>query len=172
MNNVTSNILRFLIALLLQVFICNYIHLFGFITPAIYLMALLLLPLELPKSVQYLIGFFSGLFVDLFTHTLGVNAAAATILMFIRPFVVKFLNGRKTNESVEHLIPGTKDFKWLVAYVGFLTVIHQFLVVMLETMSFKNFGHSLLSITGNAVMTAFVILCAEYIFYPIQGKSK
>ncbi len=172
MNNVTSNILRFLIVLLLQVFICNYIHLFGFITPAIYLLALLLLPLELPLSVQYLIGFFSGLFVDMFTHTLGVNAAAATILMFIRPFIVKALNGRRTSETVEHLVPGSKDFKWLLAYVGFLTTIHQFLVVMFETMSFRNFGHSLLAIVGNTVLTAFVILCAEYIFYPIQGKSK
>lgn len=172
MNNVTSNILRFLIVLLLQVFICNYIHLFGFITPAIYLLALFLLPLELPKSVQYLIGFFSGLFVDMFTHTLGVNAAAATILMFIRPLFVKALNGRKTSESVEHLTPGAKDFKWLVMYVGVLTLVHQFLVVILETMKFSNFGHSLLSIAGNALLTTFVILCAEYIFHPVQRKNK
>ena len=172
MNNVTSNILRFLIVLLLQVLICNYIHLFGFITPAIYLLSLLLLPLELPKSIQYLIGFSAGFFVDLFTHTLGVNAAACTILMFLRPLVVKALNGRKTNESVERLVPGFKGFNWLLAYVGFLTFIHQFLVVMFEAMSFHNFWHSILAILGNTVLTTFVILCTEYIFNPIQGKSK
>lgn len=172
MSNVASNILRFIIVLLLQVFVCNYIHLFGFITPAIYLLALLLLPFEIPLSVQYLIGFCSGLFVDLFTHTLGVNAAACTILMFLRPFIVKALNGRRTNDSVERPIPGVKDFKWLAMFVGSLSFVHQFLVVMFETLSFRNFGHSIISILGNALMTAFVILCAEYIFYPIQGKSK
>ena len=172
MNNVVSNILRILLVLLLQVFICNYIHLFGFITPAFYLFGLLLLPLELPKSIQYLIGFCCGLFVDMFTHTLGVNAAACTVIMFIRRFIVKALNGRKTSESVERLIPGVKDFKWLISFVGVLTLVHQFLVVMLETLSFHNFLHSLTAIIGNTVLSAFIILCAEYIFYPVQGKNK
>ena len=172
MNNVLSNILRFVIVLVLQVFICNYIHLFGFITPALYILALLLLPLELPKSVQYLIGFCSGLFVDLFTHTLGVHSAACTILMFLRPLIVKVLNGRKTNESVERPIPSVKDFNWLLFFVGSLSFVHAFLVVMFETMSFQNFGHSLLAIVANTIMTTFVILCTEYIFYPIQGKNK
>lgn len=172
MNNVASNILRIILVLLLQVFICNYIHLFGFITPAFYIIGLLLLPLELPKSVQYLIGFFCGLFVDMFTHTLGFNTAACTIIMFIRPFIVKALNGRKTSDSVERPIPGVKDFKWLVSYVGILTFVHQLLIVMLETMKLHNFLHTLVAIVGNTVLTAFLILCAEYIFHPVQGKNK
>lgn len=171
MNSATSNILRFIVVLLLQVFVCNYIHLFGFITPALYLLALLLLPIELPKSVQYLIGFCCGLFVDLFTHTLGVNAAAGTLMMFARPFLVKALNGRKTGDGVERLVPGAKDFPWLLAYVGALTLLHQSVVVMCEAMSFRNFGHSLVAIAGNTLLTSFVILCAEYIFHPVQGKS-
>jgi len=172
MNNVASNILRIILVLLLQVFICNYIHLFGFITPAFYILGLLLLPMELPKSVQYLIGFCCGLLVDMFTHTLGVNAAACTVIMFIRPFIVKALNGRKTSDSVERFIPGVKDFNWLVFYVSVLTLVHQFLVVMMETLSFHNFLHSLTAIIGNTVLTAFLILCAEYIFYPVQRKNK
>lgn len=172
MNNVASNIFRIILVLLLQVFICNYIHLFGYITPAFYLLGLLLLPLELPKSIQYLIGFCCGLVVDMFTHTLGVNAAACTIIMFLRPLIVKALNGRKTSDSVERLIPGVKDFKWLVFFVGVLTLVHQFLVVMLEALSFHNFLHTVIAIIGNTVLTAFLILCAEYIFYPVQGKNK
>ncbi|MBR4918681.1 MAG: rod shape-determining protein MreD [Bacteroidales bacterium] len=172
MNNVASNILRIIIVLLLQVFICNLIHLFGFITPAIYILGLLLLPLELPKSVQYLIGFCCGLFVDMFTHTLGFNTAACTIIMFIRPYIVKALNGRKTSDSVERPIPGVKDFKWLISYVGVLTLVHQSLIVMLETMKFHNFLYTFIAIIGNTVLTTFLILCTEYIFYPVQGKNK
>ena len=172
MNNIAANILRFFIVLMLQVFICNYMQLFGFITPAIYLFALLLLPMELPKSVQYLIGFASGFFVDLFTHTLGVNAAACTILMFVRPYITKALNGRKTSDTIEHPIPGVKDFKWLLTYVLILCLLHQSLVVLFESASFRNFGHTLLSIAGNTTFTAFVILCLDYIFFPIKGKNK
>lgn len=170
MNNVFSNILRFVIVLLLQIFICNYIHLFGFLTPALFLFALLLLPLELPKSVQYLIGFASGFIVDMFTHTLGVNSFACTVMMFVRPYWVRLLNGRSTIEGVDRPIPGVKDFKWMAFYVLFLTFVQQFLVVMLETFSFRYFGHTLLSILGNTLFSAFVLLCVIYIFFPTRSN--
>ena len=139
MNNVLSNILRFIIVLLLQVFICSNIHLFGFATPALYLLALLLLPLELPKSVQYLIGFAAGFVVDMFTHTLGVNALACLVVMFVRPYLVKRLDSGKSTEGINRPVPGIKDTKWIFLYVILLSLIHQVLVIMLETSSFANF---------------------------------
>ena len=168
MNNVLSNILRFVIVLVLQVFICSNIHLFGFATPALYLLALLLLPLELPKSVQYLIGFAAGFVVDLFAYTLGVNMAASLIVMFVRPYLVKLLNGRNTTEGVDRPIPGVKDTKWMFTYVIVLSFLHQFFVVMLEACSFRHFGYSLMAIVADSVFTAFVLLCVLYIFYPAR----
>lgn len=172
MNNVTANILRFLAMLILQVFLCDYIHLFGFITPAFYLLALFLLSLDMPKSAQYLIGFATGFIVDMFGHTLGVNAAACTVIMAIRPSLTRFLNGRKVSDTVDKPTPGVKNFKWLVLYAATLTLLHQTLVIMIETATFNRFGHTLLCILGNSVLSAFFILCAEYIFYPVKGKAK
>lgn len=166
MNNTIINILRFVLLLVLQVFVCNYIHLFGFLTPAIYLLALMLLPLELPRSVQYIIGFAIGLCIDMFAHTLGINAAACTVLMFVRPYLAKALNGRNTTEGADRPIPGVKDFKWIILYALILTVLHQIIVVMLETFSFRNFGHTALVILGNTLFTVFIIVCSEYIFIP------
>ncbi len=171
MNNVTANILRFLIMILLQVFLCDYIHLFGFITPAFYLLALFLLPLDMPKSAQYLVGFATGYIVDMFGHTLGVNAAACTVIMFIRPYLTRFLNGRKVSDTVDKPIPGVKNFKWLALYAAVLTLVHQTMVIMVETATFSHFGHTLLCILGNSLLTAFFILCTEYIFYPVKGKN-
>lgn len=170
MNNILSNILRFVIVLLLQIFICNYIHLFGFLTPALYLLALLLLPLELPKSVQYLIGFAMGFVIDMFAHTMGVNALASTVVMFVRPYWVRFINGRNTTEGVDRPVPGVKDFKWMFFYVLMLSFIHQLLVVMIETFAFRNFGHTLLVILGSTIFTSFVLLCVLYIFYPVRSN--
>lgn len=171
MNNILANILRFLLLIVLQVFVCNAINLFGFATPALYIMALMLLPFELPKAVQYLIGFFTGLVVDMFCHTLGVNSFACVVMMFVRPYLVRLLNGRKTTEGVERPIPGVKDFKWIAMYVLILSTIHQFFVVLLETCSFANFGHTLFAMLCNMLFTVFVILCVEYIFFPIKRNS-
>lgn len=170
MNNILANILRFIIVLLLQLMICSNIHLFGFATPAIYLLALLLLPLELPKSVQYIIAFATGFVVDLFAHTLGVNTAACLIMMFLRPYLVKMLNGRNTTEGVDRPVPGVKDFKWMFTYVLLLSFIHQFFFIMLEVSSFRHFGHTMLTILCDTLFTAFTLLCVIYIFFSPRKK--
>lgn len=171
MQNIIINIVRILGLILLQLMVVNGIHLFGFSTPALYLLALLLLPLELPKSVQYLIGFATGLAIDVFMHIQGVNAAASLMVMFVRPYLVKLLNGRNTTEGVDRPIPGVKDFKWLLMYVLLLSLLHQFFVVMLETKSFHNFGYTSLAILCNTVLTAFLVLCMEYLFFPIRKNQ-
>lgn len=170
MNNVISNILRFLLLIVLQVFVCNHINLFGFATPALYLLALLLLPLELPLSTQYFIGFFTGFVVDMFTHTLGVNALACLVVMFVRPYLVKRLDSGKSTEGIIRPVPAVKDTKWIFFYVILLSLLHQVLVIMVETSSFANIGHTLLVIVCNTVFTSFLLLCSLYLFYSTQSK--
>ena len=167
MNNILANILRFLILLTVQVAVCQHVCLFGYMKPALFLLALFLLPMELPLSLQYLIGFLSGFVVDAFAHTFGYSTFACTVMMFLRPYVAHFLNGTNNAkfENIDRPVPGVKDFRWIFLYTLILTAIYEILAVMLETMTFKNFGHTLLVILGNILFTVFVILCIEYIFY-------
>ena len=167
MNNVISNILRFLILLIAQVAICQHVSLFGYMTPALFLLALFLLPLEMPLSLQYLIGFATGFVVDAFAHTFGVSSFSCTLMMFLRPYVVRMLNGTNNAkfENIDRPVPGVKDFRWIFLYTLILASIFEIVAVMLETMTFRNFGHTLLVILGNIVFSVFVILCIEYIFH-------
>ncbi|MBQ1819757.1 MAG: rod shape-determining protein MreD [Bacteroidales bacterium] len=167
MNNVVANILRFFVLLLVQVAICQHISLFGYMTPALFLLALYLLPLEMPLSLQYVIGFATGFVTDAFAHTLGVSSFACTLLMFLRPYIVRMLNGANNVkfENIDRPVPGVKDFRWVFLYTLTLTSIYEVVAVLLETMTFKNFGHTLLVIVGNTLFSVFVILCIEYIFH-------
>ena len=167
MNSIISNILRFLVLLIVQIVICQHVCLFGYMTPALFLLALFLLPLELPLSLQYLIGFATGFVVDAFAHTLGVSTFACTLMMFFRPYIARLLNGTNVNrfENIDRPVPGVKDFRWILLYTLILTSIYQIVAILLETMTFRNFGHTLLVMLGNTVFTVFVILCVEYIFY-------
>lgn len=167
MNNVVANILRFFVLLLIQVAICQHISLFGYMTPALFLLALYLLPLEMPLSLQYVIGFATGFVTDAFAHTLGVSSFACTLLMFLRPYIVRMLNGANNVkfENIDRPVPGVKDFRWVFLYTLTLTSIYEVVAVLLETMTFKNFGHTLLVIVGNTLFSMFVILCIEYIFH-------
>lgn len=170
MNKVVVNLLRFLIVLPLQIFICDRIRLFGFLSPALYLLPLFLLPLELPLSIQYLIGFATGFIVDMFAQTLGINAAACTVFMVIRPYLAKALNGHRKVEGEDRPAPGYKDFKWIILYVLLLSFLHQILVILIEAFTFRNFGHTLLNIFGNTLFTTFLVICTEYIFIPSKKK--
>ena len=101
-NELTKQLFRFLLLLALQVLICNHICLFGFMSPDIYLLALMLLPLTLSKSVQYIIAFATGLIVDLFALTYGIHALASLLMITLRPWIIILLsiNKKKMDENV------------------------------------------------------------------------
>lgn len=171
MNNASSNILRFILALLAQIFVFRYVHLFGCVNIYIFLLALLMLPFEIPRWIQYLIAFATGFLIDVFNVTYGINASACVLMMFIRPYLVVALNGRKTDDIVDKPLPGVKDFRWLMAYTVILIFIQQFTAVMLETFSFHHFWKTLLVIFGNTILSSFFILCCEYIFIPVKKRN-
>ena len=168
MNNATANILRFLLVIVAQVFVLNYIHLFGCVNAYLYLMALLMLPFELPRWLQYLIGFVTGFIIDMFAMTYGIHASACVLMMFVRPYLVIALNGRKTDNMTDKPLPGMKDFRWLLAYTVILVFVHQLEAVMLESFTFRHFWKTMLVILGNTLFSSLVILCCEYLFVPVK----
>lgn len=170
MNNAVANILRFAVVLLLQIFICSNIHLFGCVNAYVYLLALLMLPLEIPRWVQYIIAFATGFIVDAFSMTYGIHASACLIMMLLRPYLVQALNGHKNSDTTERLTPGAKDFQWILLYTILLTLIHQITLVMIETWTFHHFWKTLLVILGNTLLSTSLILSAEYVFIPNKRK--
>lgn len=165
------NILRFVVCLFLQVSICNYIHLFGLFTPNIYLFALLLLPLTIAEPIQYLIAFASGVVVDVFSMTFGVHAAAALLLIFLRPTILKKMAvGKVPKEGLEVPVPGQKSFQWLALYTFIVVLIHQFAVTMFEVFSFSRFYWTLLVVLGNTLLTTLLVLALQYLFTPSVKK--
>ena len=100
-NEFLKHILRFFLLLVLQILVFNHVYIFGFINPDVYLLALLLLPLTLPKSAQYGIAFATGLIVDIFDLTFGVHALAAMFMIALRPLIIKLLsiNKKKMDET-------------------------------------------------------------------------
>lgn len=170
-NTVRNNIIRFAILLPVQVLILNYVHLFGFINPYIYLMALLLLPFTMPKSWQYIIAFATGMVVDIFSMTYGVHASASLFVIFLRPFLLEMMDGNRANDNTNSPMPGVKPLNWIVIYTSVMVFIHHFLVTMLEVFTFHNFWRNLGATIVNTIFTTFCIICLEYIFIPSKNQN-
>ena len=170
MNKLTSNISRFFILILLQVFVFNYVQWFGFLNPVVYLLFLILLPLEIPKSVQYILAFVTGLIVDAFLSTYGIQAFACVLMVFFRPYIILILNGLKPLEAGVKPVPGVKDFGWILVYTLLLVFVQQLTVTILETFQWVDWWRILWTSVVNTLFTTFIILCVEYIFYAGKGK--
>lgn len=165
-----DNLLRFAILVPVQILILNYVHLFGFLNPYLYLMALLLLPFNMPKSLQYVIAFATGLIIDIFSMSYGIHASASTLIIFLRPFFLRMLDGNRATELGNAPLPGIKSLSWIVTYTAVLVFIHHFTVTMLEVFTFQNFGRHLGSAIANTIFTSFCIICLEYIFLPAKNQ--
>jgi rod shape-determining protein MreD len=170
MNKFLNNLSRFFLLLALQVFVFNYVQWFGFLNPFVYLLFLILLPIEIPKSFQYILAFITGFIVDSFLHTYGIQAFSCVLMVFFRPYIILIINGFKPLDVGVRPVPGLKDFNWILVYTLLLVFIHQISVTILETFQWVLWWRIVWSSVINTLFTTFIILCVEYIFYTNKNK--
>lgn len=77
-------IFKCVLLILAQAVIFNNIVLFNAVIPFVFIYIIISMPLTWGVNIALTIGFFTGLSVDIFANTLGVNALACTILAFAR----------------------------------------------------------------------------------------
>ncbi len=84
----------FLLLLVLQEFVFDNINLGGVVNPYIYIMFIILLPLDMPGWMLLMLGFGTGAAVDFMSGTAGLQTIVSTWLAFVRPTVVGLLLGK------------------------------------------------------------------------------
>lgn len=161
-----ENIFRFVILILIQVFLFKNIGYYNLVTPFPYLLFILLLPIKIPNTLLFLLAFLTGLSVDVFYDTLGMHAAACVTLAWVR---IIFLNlTLQTNDNHEPMATpgmGEMSFRWFFIYTLVLSFIHHFVLFFLEIFSFKHLLTTLVSITFSCIFTVVLIMLFEFLFY-------
>lgn len=170
-NRLIINIARFIILLIIQVFVLNNIRINGYINPYLYVLFILWLPFETPGWLLLLSSFFLGLSVDIFSHTPGMNAAASVFMAFCRPGIIRLLTGSKTVEP--GLNPGIKDmgFNWFFIYSLLLIFIHHITLFYIEMFRFTEFFQTLYRAMLSTISTLVLVLLVEYLFAKKVGKD-
>jgi len=171
MNNIVfKNIVRFLILVLIQVFVLNNIRINGYINPYLYILFILLLPFETPGWLLLTSSFLLGLVIDLFSHTPGMHAAAAVFMAFCRPGLIRFISGTKGIEP--GMEPGIRDmgFRWFFLYSLVLILLHHLLFFFLEVFRFTEFLQTFYRALLSTLSSLILVLLVEYLF--IRRKDK
>ncbi len=159
------NIVRFIALVLFQVYIINNIELSAYINPYIYVMFILLLPLESPKWLLLVLAFLIGFTMDIFMKTLGMNTAATVFMAWARPGLISLLSrGKDVNPGMK---PGIKDFgfRWFFTYTLILVFLHHLMLFYIEVFKFTNFFDTLSRVLLSTVFSVFLIILIHYMFY-------
>jgi rod shape-determining protein MreD len=113
----------------------NNIHLFGIITPFVYLYAILKFPVDMTRSNVTIISFLLGLTIDVFSNTFGMHAAACSFIGFIRmPLLERFVDMK---ELPDGSIPSYQLFGFgkFMRYAFILVTLHHIVLFLVESFS-------------------------------------
>ena len=166
MSILVKNIIRFIFFILFQVFILNTVPpLHQFIVPYIYFLFILWLPFNINRLLLLIISFIFGLTLDYFTGSPGLHAAPCVLSAYLRPFLLNLLIPQETAEQ-SYIEPGHKSMGWAPygLYVGVLSFIHHFYLVLIEWLQFGNFLYFIGKVGATTLISLMMILIAELLF--------
>lgn len=151
-------ILYFVVLLLVQSLILDQICVSVFVNAFVYILFIMMLPIETNKYLVLLLGLLIGLGVDMFGSTLGLHASAGLLVGFLRPFVLDIFSPHEGYESNKQLNVRNYGFMWFFKYAMTLIVLHHIWIFFFESMSFSNFFFTLAKVCISSFVSYGVIL--------------
>ena len=155
-KTVIQFIVLFVVLILLQL-VCNKIVLWGIAMPVVFIYLILRLPVNLHDGWVLTIAFFTGLLLDIFNNTPGMNALACTILAAVRRPVFNLFVSRENDMNIP--IPsvdsmGVGDY---FKYMATLVTLYCVLIFLIQAFSLHNIGLTLARIAASSALSIIII---------------
>lgn len=155
-----SQLLWFVVMLVVQALLLNNIHLFGCSTPLLYVYVILMARRDFPRWGLLLFGFLLGLGVDMFSNTPGVGACSMTLLAFVQPMLMKLFLPRDSADDFQPGIPSLGLMKFV--YFSFISIfLYSLVFFTLEMFNFFNWTLWALSVGGSTLLTLLLVIVID-----------
>jgi len=162
-NRIIRFSLIFALLTLLQVLLFNNIQFSGYVNPYVYIMFILLLPIQIPSWLLLIISFFTGLIFDIFSGTLGMHTSATVLAGFSRPYCLRIISPRDGYEINPEPSMYVYGFRWFFIYTLLIVSIHHTALFYLEVFRFADFLRTFLRVLLSSFFSITFILLLEYI---------
>lgn len=129
-----------------QVFILNHLNMSPYVAPMVYIIALLMLPIEYSQWKMLLAGLVIGVVMDLTMATPGLNTLVTLPVALVRRPLLFALGGLSSMSNEEGLPSVKRLGAHFHRYLIVMVAIHSVLFYFMERLSFENFGTLLLRI--------------------------
>jgi hypothetical protein len=156
--------LLFLMAVALQIFLFDNLQLSLYVHPLIYLVFILLLPMETDPYLLLLLALPTGMVADLFSGMPAMNTIATVFIAFCRPGVLRLFAGREVVQEGGAPNAAKLGAGKFLRYSFTLILLHGILFFSLETLTMTGFGYTLFRIAISAVCTTLAVWFFQLLF--------
>ncbi len=166
-----SYIAKFIGIVLLQLLLINNIELSSYINPYVYVVFILLLPVNTKPWQVVLISFFTGAVIDAFSSTPGLHIAACNVMGYMR---IHYLKATTTKEDMEgRIVPSLsqKGIVWFSVYGFIMILLHHTLLFFLEIYGFHEFFATLSRAVLSTLVTLLLIIVGQLLFFRTQKSN-
>jgi hypothetical protein len=162
----------FIIYLLAQLLVFNHLTLWDIATAHVFLVSLLIIPVNAPFALLLVIGFTTGMLVDVFSVGAfkGISAFSCVLMLSLRNPLVGLITNKVSFRGSEETLIRVQPFTWLIQYLLPLIVVYELSFHFLEAFSFQNIGVTLLKV-GTSIVFTFT-LCFIFTYWIHQDSKR
>lgn len=136
----SRHIIRLLVFMFIQVLLLKRIYIgegaFNHIHFFLFPLAIMMMPFNISKVGLLFIAFFSGLVLDFFYDSPGVNAGASVLLAYSRWFLFRILEPRGGYALSSSPTSSSMGANWFFSYIAMGTFIYIFAFFNFQAFSF------------------------------------
>ena len=163
---ILGNIVRFVILMVIQVFLLDHLDLYdGMVVPYLYILFLFMLPFDIEHSFLMVIGFITGITMDIFNNTPGMHASACVFICFIRPYFLQWIAPRDGYEF--GLMPRIQHMgaSWSITYMGVLVLLHHTWLFFIEVYMLDRFFETFARVALSGIFTVVLCVLAQFLSF-------
>jgi len=160
-RNIVFFIFTFLLFTGAQVTVFRNLALFNTSFCFIYIGFILFLPIDTDRILLLMLGLVLGLSIDIFYDSIGIHAAAAVLLAFIRPYWIVILTPQGGYEIGVSPTLKQMPFFWISSYLIPLLLIHHIAIFYIEAGGFSLFFFTLVKVFASTIFTYVVLVLVQ-----------
>ncbi len=155
--------ISFFVYVLVQVLLFKNLVLFNTAFCFLYVIFILLLPVETNSLLLLLIGFIAGFTIDVFYDSLGLHALALVLVSYVRNYWLTTITPQGGYDSGASPTLASNGLQWFLVYTIPLLFIHHIVIFFVEASDFSLFWYTMLKVVTSLIFTITVMLILQYL---------
>ncbi len=152
----------FVIYLLAQVMLFKQIVLFDTAFCFLYVVFILMMPIETNSLALMGLAFLLGFFVDVFYDSLGLHAMSLVLVAYLRNYWLGTITPQGGYDAGEGPTLAVNGLQWFMVYSLPLVFIHHFVLFFTEAGGFGIFWFTMQKVVTSLIFTITVIVFLQY----------